>query len=147
MAEREKNNIPEFEQRVDEFMQRVLGLIEIFPDMGFDIINLTKENIDSKKKLIKWYQANNFLEFASIEKDDLKELEIDAKHKNIVQINTTESDHEKLESLLIKIDHLANWLAGEKLNSPLFRDWGKARDGHKRFVTVQSYAFNKFLFA
>lgn len=147
MAEREKNQIPEFEQRAQEFMQRVYALDEIFPDTEFDTINLTKDDIDSKKKLIVWYQANNFLQFANIEKDGLRELEIDAKHTNIVQIHASESNHEELESFLIEVDHLAIRLAGEKLNSPLFRDWGKAKDGHERFVSVQSYAFNKSLFA
>lgn len=147
MAEREKNNIPEFEHRAEEFRQRVLGLIEIFPNTQFEVVNLTKDNIESKKKVIRWYEANNFLEFASIEKDDLRELEIDAKRKNIIQINASESDHEKLESFIGEVDHLASKLAGEKLNSPVFRDWGKAKDGHERFVSVQSYSFNKSLFA
>lgn len=147
MPERERNTTPEFERRAEKFMERVNALTEIFLDTNFYVFNLTRDNIDSNKKLIAWYESNNFLQFANIEKDNLRELEIEGERKCIIQVQASEDNHEELESFLVEVDRLAIRLAGEKLNSPLFRDWGKAKDDHKRFVSVQSYAFNKSLFA
>jgi hypothetical protein len=74
-------------------------------------------------------------------------MRAEAKRKNIVQVIMSESGHEELESFITEVDRLANYLAGEKLNNPLFRDWGVARDGHKRFVSTQGFSFNKSAFA
>lgn len=143
MVERKKENTPEFEQRAQEFIERVFALVEIFPDTDLEVVNLTKDEIDLKSKLITWYESNNFLNFANIEKGNLKEMKMEAKRKNVVQVIMSESNHEELESFISEVNLLASYLAGEKLENPLFRDWGVAKDGHKRFVSTQSYSFNK----
>ncbi len=143
MTEIDRANIPEFEQRAEEFLDAIYNLSDSFPTTKFSAENFTKDKKESGEKLVQWYQDHGYFGLANTEKEELKKIKLDSKSQNVISISISENDHYTLEKLIGEIDILAFILDGKKAGGPLFTDLGSNIAEGYRFTANHKYIFTK----